>query len=252
MSDVMPGAEAWSAPGGPGAAGALVVHGFTGNPSSMRPLAEALAAAGFAVELPRLPGHGTVIEEMAETGWDEWSTEAEAAYQRLAARCDRVVVVGLSMGGTLVSWLAAQHPEIAGMVAINPAVEPAADSFLEILENTLEQGVTIMPGVGSDIADPDVQESAYLGSPVAPMLSLMKAIRALDPQLPSIQCPVLIITSREDHVVAPSASDHLASRVSGPVERVWLERSFHVATLDHDKAEIESRAVEFAQKVTSA
>ncbi len=33
------------------------------------------------------------------------------------------------------------------------------------------------------------------------------------------------------------------------MERVWLERSFHVATLDHDAPEIEARAVEFVNKV---
>ena len=57
---LLPGAEPWSAAGGP--AGALCLHGFTGNPSSMRGLAEAFAAAGFSVELPRLPGHGTTVE----------------------------------------------------------------------------------------------------------------------------------------------------------------------------------------------
>jgi carboxylesterase len=52
-------------------------------------------------------------------------------------------------------------------------------------------------------------------------------------------------------VVPPVSSDILASRVSGPVERVTLERSYHVATLDNDKEEIEARAVDFALKVTS-
>ena len=42
----------------------LVLHGFTGSPVSMRPLAEVFADAGFAVELPRLPGHGTAVEDM--------------------------------------------------------------------------------------------------------------------------------------------------------------------------------------------
>ena len=101
---VLPGAEPFSAPGGPH--GALVVHGFTGCPQSMRGLAEALAGAGFAVELPRLPGHGTTIDDMLETGWTDWSGAAEAAYQDLAGRCDKVVVGGLSMGGTLTLWLA--------------------------------------------------------------------------------------------------------------------------------------------------
>ena len=59
------------------------------------------------------------------------------------------------------------------------------------------------------------------------------------------------MNSPQDHVVPPVSSDILASRVSGPVERVTLERSYHVATLDNDKEEIEARAVDFALKVTS-
>src|SRR5262245_31617071 len=96
---VLPGAEPWSSTGGP--AGALCLHGFTGNPSSMRGLAEAFAAAGFSVELPRLPGHGTTVEEMKGTGWADWTAEVESAYQRLASRTERLVVAGLSMGGSL-------------------------------------------------------------------------------------------------------------------------------------------------------
>src|SRR5580692_2929043 len=96
---ILAGAEPFSSPGGPN--GALVLHGFTGSPQSMRGLAEALAAAGFAVELPLLPGHGTSVEDMVTTGWADWSAAAEAAYEKLAANSDRVVVAGLSMGGTL-------------------------------------------------------------------------------------------------------------------------------------------------------
>ena len=95
-TSVMPGADPFSALGGP--QGALVLHGFTGNPQSMRGLAEALAGAGFTVELPRLPGHGTSVEDMATTSWEDWASAAEAAYLDLAARCERVVVTALSMG----------------------------------------------------------------------------------------------------------------------------------------------------------
>ena len=99
MTDVLPGAEPFSAAGGPH--GALVVHGFTGCPQSMRGLAQAFAAAGFATELPLLPGHGTSVDDMLATRWADWSGAAEAAYENLAARCDRIVVAGLSMGGTI-------------------------------------------------------------------------------------------------------------------------------------------------------
>ena len=135
VSPVIPGAEPFSATGGPN--GTLVLHGFTGNPQSMRPLAEAVAAAGFTVELPLLPGHGTAIEDMMSTGWADYSAAAEAAYQDLAARCDKVVVAGLSMGGTLTVWLAAHHPEIAGIVLVNALVDPPDPSFKEILQGML-------------------------------------------------------------------------------------------------------------------
>jgi carboxylesterase len=248
-SPILPGAEPFSAPGGPN--GALVLHGFTGNPQSMRGLAEAFAGAGLAVELPLLPGHGTAIEDMLDTEWGDWSSAAEASYQDLAGRCERVVVAGLSMGGSLTLWLAERHPEIAGIVLVNPAVEPPAESFREMLQGILDSGNPTMPAVGNDIADPNQTELAYDATPVAPLLSMLEAADEIAALLGSIECPVLLMNSPQDHVVPPSSSEMIAERVSGPLERVTLERSYHVATLDYDKDEIERRAVEFATKVTA-
>jgi carboxylesterase len=252
MPEILPGAEAWSTDAnGPGSPGALCIHGFTGNPTSMRPVAEAFAAAGFAVELPRLPGHGTTIDDMLTTSWDDWSGEAEAAYQRLSARANPVVVAGLSMGGTLTVWLAENHPEIAGIVAINAAVAPQSPEIVEMVKGMAEEGQTVMPGIGSDIAKPGVVESAYEATPLKPLLSLIGAAEEVNARLGDITCPVLIMTSPQDHVVDPTASDVLAAKVSGPVERVTLERSYHVATVDYDAELIQQRAVEFGRKVTA-
>jgi carboxylesterase len=246
---ILSGAEPWSAQGGPD--GALVLHGFTGNPQSMRGLAEALAGAGLAVELPLLPGHGTSIEDMLTTRWKDWSTAAEDVYAELAGRSRRVVVAGLSMGGTLAVWLATRHPEIAGVVVINPFIEPPAESFREMLRSALDAGTETMPGIGSDIALEGVEELAYAASPIAPMLSMMEATDTIAADLGRIRCPVLLLSSRQDHVVPSASGDVLAAGVGGPIERIWLERSYHVATLDHDRALIEASAVEFAAKVTA-
>jgi len=251
-SKILPGAEAWSTDGaGPGSPGALCIHGFTGNPTSMRPVAEAFAAAGFAVELPRLPGHGTTVDDMLTTGWDDWSAEAEAAYQRISARAGKVVVAGLSMGGTLTVWLAENHPEIAGIVAINAAVAPQQPEVIDMVKGMVGEGAKVMPGIGSDIAKPGIVESAYADTPLEPLLSLIGAVEEIGGRLGDIACPVLIMTSPQDHVVDPAASDLLAANVTGPVERVTLERSYHVATLDYDAELIQEKAVEFAEKVTT-
>ena len=249
MPDVLPGAEPASFPGGPH--GALVIHGFTGSPQGLRGLAEAFAAAGFATELPRLPGHGTTVEEMSTTGWSDWSEAADAAYADLAARCDKVVVAGLSMGGALATWLAARHPEIAGAVLVNPAVEPLGEPLALMLRQSLDGGTEYAPAVGNDIAEPGQVELAYGKLPVASLITLIDAQAELAGLLGDVRCPVLLFTSLQDHVVAPSNSDYLAAKVAGAVERVLLERSYHVATLDYDRHEIERRAVEFAQKVVA-
>ncbi len=250
MPDPLPGGEPYSAPGGPH--GALVLHGFTGSPHSIRGLAQALAGAGLAVEAPLLPGHGTTMDEVLATGWDDWRTAAEAAYRNLAGRCQRLVLAGLSMGGSLAASLAADHPDVAGMVVVNPYIDPPAPSFQDILRGLLAEGETVIPShLGSDIADDDAREVGYRGTPIAPLLSLCQGLDRLLRRLGGITCPVLIMTSVTDHVVPPVSSDVLAERVSGPVERVRLERSFHVATLDVERAEVERRVVAFARRVAS-
>ena len=245
---VMPGAEPMSVSGTNGC-GAIVLHGFTGNPHSMRGLATAFAAAGFAVEMPLLPGHGTAVEDMMPTRFDHWSAHVEATYQRLAPTVDKVVVAGLSMGGTLTAWLAIQHPEIAAILTINGALEPLNAEFRVLLQGMVDAGETLIPGIGSDIADPDSKETAYPETPLAPLLSLIAAGDELDALIASITCPALVMTSPQDHVVVPTAGPYFAARVSGPVETLSLERSYHVATLDYDKDLINEASIAFAKKV---
>ena len=242
-------AEPWSSDGGPD--GVLVLHGFTGNPQSMRELAEAFAAAGFAVELPVLPGHGTRVEDMIPTRWEDWSGCAEMAYQELASRCRKVVVAGLSFGGALACWLAEHHPEIPGIAVVNPYLETPAEGFREILRESVRQGIATAPGVGSDIAEPGQIEAAYPETPLEAALSMFDGVDRIVDRFGEIHCPVLIFTAPQDHVAPPAGSDALAAGASGPVERVTLERSYHVATLDFDRDLIFAGAVDFARKVTA-
>src|SRR5687768_15848624 len=100
--------------------GALVLHGLTGSTQSVAGLRAALEGAGFEVEAPMLPGHGTSPEDLAGCGWADWTAAAEAAYGRLARP---VVAVGLSMGGALAAGVAGSHPEVRGLAVVNPMVD---------------------------------------------------------------------------------------------------------------------------------
>ena len=169
---VLPGCEPWSSPGG-GPHGALVLHGFTGSPVSMRPLAEALADAGFAVELPALPGHGTAIEDMVETGWDDWLTEAERALEVVQARTPggRVVVVG-PLDGRRAHRRPGRGPPGAGRHrADQHAGRPRRQELAAAIEEMLAGGMEVMDSIGGDIADPDADEASYDETPLRPLLT---------------------------------------------------------------------------------
>lgn len=243
---IIDGAEPWSAAGGD--RGVLVVHGFTGNPHSMRPVAEALAAAGFTVDLPLLPGHGTSVQDMLATGFPDWLGAAEQAYEALAARCGSVAVVGLSMGGALTAWLASERPEIAGIACLNAVVTPP-EGMRDAIEAMIAGGDEVMAGIGSDIAKEGVVESAYPETPLRPLLTLFDAAAELEGRLGRIACPVLVVNSPQDHVVDPRNSDVLARSVNGPVERVTAPDSYHVVTLDHDGPAVVEAVVAFCTKV---
>jgi carboxylesterase len=218
----------------------------------MRELAQSCADAGFHVELPRLSGHGTAVADMIPTRWADWSTDAERALATLSARCSTVVVAGLSMGGALTLWLASRHPNLAGIVCINPVTQPMADDMMAAISGMVDGGVETFPGIGSDIADPDVVESSYAETPVRAMHSmLVDGVTPLSTQYPAIHVPLLLFSSINDHVVDPTQGDFLANTYGGSVERVMLERSFHVATQDYDKHVINEGAVRFANQVTA-
>ncbi len=250
-SPILPGAEPWSHVGDTDH-GAVVLHGFTGNPSSMRGIATALAAKGFHIEMPLLPGHGTTIDDMLPTRWADWAGEAEAAYQRLSQRVANVVVVGLSMGGALTIRVGADHADIVGLVCINPVTQPQIAEIIEMLRGLADGGTPVLPGIDSDIADPDAKQNAYDGTPIEPLLSLLlDGIEPLSREYAEMRMPLLLMNSPHDHVVEPVQAEYLADRYGGPVERIALERSYHVATVDYDKELIVESTAEFASRVVA-
>ena len=116
----------------------------------------------------------------------------------------------------------------------------------------IDEGNEVMPGIGGDIADPDVVESAYQGTPLRPLLSFqVDGLAPMADRYGELTMPALVITSRQDHVVEPAQSEHLAATLGGRVEHVWLDRSYHVATQDYDRDRIVQMVATFVKRVAS-
>jgi carboxylesterase len=242
---VQPGCEAFAFDGGK--VGALMVHGFTGSPFSMRPWGEYLAAEGLAVLGPRLPGHGTRWQEMNLTRWQDWYGEVERGFDTLRGRCEQVFVMGLSMGGTLSLRLAEEKgDDLAGVVTVNASLLTLRrDAKLLPLISRL---VPSLKTIGDDIKKPGVTENAYDRTPLRAAASLAQLWKLVQADLGKITQPMLVLRSTEDHVVEPASGALLMSSVgSTDVREVLLDDSYHVATLDNDAPRIFSESLAFVR-----
>ncbi|MDJ0865007.1 MAG: alpha/beta fold hydrolase [Myxococcota bacterium] len=241
---VLPGAEPFFFEGGD--VGVLISHGFTGCPQSVRPLGEALARdGGLTVSCPRLRGHGTSPEDMARTSAEDWIRDLEAALDALRQRCRRLFVTGLSMGGTLTLYLAGTRPDVfAGAIPINAAVLGAGPELGAVA--FAADAPATLPGVGSDIKKPGVTELAYPVIPTPTVRHLYALLGATRDLLPRVACPLLAFQAPEDHVVHRANAEYLIEHVGSTDKRlVWLENSYHVATLDHDAERIAAETLAF-------
>jgi carboxylesterase len=244
---VLAGAEPFTFDGGD--VGVLLLHGFTGSPQGLRPWGEALRDAGATVHCPLLPGHGTDWRDLAARRATEMVAAAEQALDELSVRCQRVVVGALSFGGALALHLAASRSsQVLGVVTVNPWLY-SRDPRLVALP-LVKRLVATAPGVGSDLADSETKELAYAQVPLKTLASVRAFQRRVRAALPGVTQPLLCFVSRQDHVVDPGNTELVAAEVgSADVQVVWLERSYHVATLDLERQTIFDGSVEFLRRV---
>jgi len=246
----VPGAEPYSHAGG--TTGVLLCHGLTGSPASMRPWAQHLAVAGFTVEVPLLPGHGTTWQELNATRWPDWFGAVERALLGLAERCDQVIVGGLSMGGCLALRLAEVHGDaVSGLVLVNPAIGSGDKRLLAL--PVLRHVVPSLSALSGDIAKPGQDEIAYDRNPLRALHSLTRLWKLVVADLPRVTQPLLIYRSDQDHVVDAKSLGLIRAGVSSTdITVVALHDSYHVATLDHDAETIFEGTVGLLRRLAPA
>lgn len=244
---LIPGAEPFRHEGGE--VGVVLCHGFTGSPQSMRPWADRLAAEGVTVSLPLLPGHGTRWQDMQSTTWEDWYAEVDREVRALSSRCGHVFVFGMSMGGALALHAAAKHGDtVCGIVLVNPSVKPDKQAIGAV--PVLRRLVPSVRGILGDIAKEGCAEVGYDRVPLHALYSLSRFWKLVQGELAQVTQPVLLLNSPQDHIVSPGNSELVLSRISAEdVTRVTLERSYHVATLDHDADLVFDRSWDFVRRI---
>jgi carboxylesterase len=231
--------------------GILIIHGITSTPASVAEWAEALhRSTGATVALPLLPGHGTTWQDLNTVSWHDWEDTVIDAFDALAARCRKVAVGGLSLGGALSVLVATQRPQVDALILINHLMW--LDNPLIPFSGLIKLFVPAVKPIGSSINQPGVTEIAYDMTPTGAVHQMHLLMRHLRPQLPDVKVPTLMFKSRVDHVVPTVSATRTMQRLGSPhKELVWLEKSDHVATQDYDLPIIIEKSQAFLKEVLS-
>ncbi len=234
-----------------GSVGVLLIHGFTGSSAEMRPMGQYLAGQGYTALGPLLPGHGTRWQDLASCKWTDWTSAAERVYIGMKERCHTIFVGGGSMGALITLFLAERHPEIAGIIAMAPALF-AQDWRINIawLLKRLRPFSPYDPQRdGDDLADPEARQRylwSYMGTPLAAAEQLVYLQRLVQRRLHEVVVPTLILQSKHDRTVKPSGADYAFNRISScHKELVWLPRSGHCLWVDIEKEQVWLKAHQF-------
>jgi len=231
--------------GGP--AGALLIHGFTGAPPEMRMLGDYLNERGMTVAAPLLPGHGTTVADLNRCRWSDWTDAARAALQELRGRCRTVFVGGLSMGSLLALHLAADHDDIAGVMAFSPALQ-IANPLIHLSPLMRHVLRTFPKERRSDLCDPRAERRiwAYPVRPVSAVAELLALQRHVRQRLADVRQPLLVVQSRADRTVHRRSGEMVVSGVgSSDTQLIWLQHSGHNMLVDGEWTTVAARSWEW-------
>ena len=231
---------------GDGPAAALCLHGLTGTPYEVRPVGEALSAAGVRAVGPWMDGHAGGPEELARVTSEAWVEGARAQLRALRAEHETVFVVGMSMGGLVTLLLAAEEP-VAGAVSIGAPLAlrqplPLLLPVLRFLKPFVEKKN------GSDIRDAAAR-ARHPSMPVMPLASVYQLVRLqrrVRAALPRVRVPLLVAHGAHDTTANPADAERIVDAVgSTDHRRLILENSGHVVPVDHDGPKLARETVAF-------
>ncbi len=207
----------------------LLMHGYSGSPFELEPLAEVLTEAGYAVENLCLPGHCRDMATFCKSRFSDWTQAAEDACTDLIKQDKQVIAMGLSMGGSLSLYLAQRYP-LAGIVAIATPVflyqlfpwrgsSPALP--LVPLLRYIKPVITTVP------SSPEAKQIAptrgYEGfQAMAPLSSLLKGLRSVRRGLEQVKAPLLVLQSPQDVTVPVENSWEIMMRASSTKKTLSL------------------------------
>ncbi len=255
-----------------GRVGFLLIHGLGGTPVELRFVAQGLARQGYTVHCCQLAGHCGSVEDLRNSTWQEWYASVEAAHDRLKKDCDVIIAGGLSMGGILAAHLAQNRPdEVQGLAFYAPTlwmngwampwrarllrfVRPTPFKIEWNLAERSPYGIKderIRNFVVNSMLGGDSSEAGVFSTPLRAFANFNGLVAVVRKRLGEIMIPSLIIHPREDDIADLDNAMYLQRKLSGTVDMVVLDDSYHIITLDRQRHVVIDRSATFAKQVVA-
>jgi esterase/lipase len=191
--------------------GVLLIHGYMASPLEVKALADYFGKAGYWVYAPRLRGHGTSPEDLAQRRYQDWIESVNTGYAIIRSTCRRVVLGGFSNGAGLALDLASRVRDALGVFAISPPMQlqdfsaklvPAVDVWNRLMEKVHIEGAR-KKFVENHPENPHIN---YHRNPISGVRELERLMDQLEPKLADIRIPALVIQAMGDPVVSPDGT----------------------------------------------
>lgn len=246
---IMPTAEPFLFTGGK--IGCLLIHGYTGTPREMRLMGDYLKNYGYTILCPRLPGHARSMQDLNHFKWQDWLCTIEDGIHLLRENCEKICVIGLSMGAML-AIIAAERYDVDGLVAISTPYRLPYERWIKFAPLIKY----FIPSIGkgkSDWNDPSnaVGHTAYPGWPTANIVELQKVEKSMHRAASRVKVPALLVQSTHDSAV-PEEHVHLHYRDLGSRDKniLVVQNSGHNIPRDTDREIVFKNIVQFIQRIS--
>lgn len=226
----------------------LLIHGFTGSPSELRRLGYALNDEGYHVEGIRLPGHGTVVEDMLPTRWEDWYGHALERYDELVEQGRPVVPIGHSMGGLLALMLASERP-VPAVVSVSAPIY--LSNRKAVFAPIMQYFMKYSPKEVSKVAREILEEAlTYERTPVPCVASLQRGLRMTKRRLREVKVPALVLQGGNDQTVQPRSGPYIMERLGSTEKKYkFYPDSSHGILLDRDRESVFADIIGFLREL---
>jgi carboxylesterase len=225
----------------------LLFHGYNDSPQTLDRIAKRVSAAGWTVRVPLLPGHGRSLR-----AFDDWRAEevfavAREEYAALRAIYPTVAVGGLSMGGALACWLAAEA-DVDAVVLYAPMLFVPRPMEVGVHTARLWSALTkyLVGGSSPSVLDPGTFRSliAYKTSTRRSLEALERIARETIVRLGFVHAPIFIAQSVEDNRLPRDQSERAHARLGTKDRTVeWVTGAGHVLTVDYGWEGVADRTI---------